>query len=134
MIHAFGLALDTTVSSASPASSLIGLAIAIVVIAGLWRVFAKAGQPGWAAIIPIYSTIVLLRIAGRPWWWLLLLLVPVANLIVAIMALNDVARAFGKGVGFTIGLILLSPIFFCILGFGSAQYQGSSQQQWQRAA
>ena len=105
-------------------SSLISLVIAVLVIVGGWKVFTKAGQPGWAFIIPIYNVLVLLRIVGRPWWWLLLLLIPVVNFIILILVELDLAKSFGKGIGFALGLIFLSPIFIPILGFGSAQYQG----------
>lgn len=66
----------------------------------------------------------LLRIAGRPWWWLLLMLIPIVNIVVLIIVYNDPSKSFGHGVGFTIGLIFLSPIFLCILGFGSSRYLG----------
>ena len=103
---------------------IVWLAIIILILAGMWKVYTKAGEPGWAAIIPIFNMYILLKIAGRPWWWLLLFLIPVINVIVALIVSLDVAKSFGKGLGFGIGLWLLSPIFYCILGFGSAQYQG----------
>jgi len=89
-----------------------------------WRIFEKAGKPGWAAIIPIYNTIVLLEIVGKPWWWLLLFLIPGVNFIFAIWMTNLLSLSFGKGVGFTIGLLLLSPIFYPILAFSNAEYIG----------
>ncbi|MDT8912640.1 DUF5684 domain-containing protein [Amycolatopsis sp. PS_44_ISF1] len=100
-----------------------GLLFLILMIIALWRVFTKAGRPGWAAIIPIYNVYVLLKIAGRSGWWLLLLLIPLVNLIVAIIVSLDVARAFGKGglFGF-FGLFLFSVIGYLILAFGSARY------------
>ena len=94
----------------------------ILIIAAWWKIFSKAGQPGWAAIIPIYNLIVWCKIVGRPAWWVLLLLICFP--IFFIILLIDLAKSFGKGVGFAIGLILLSIIFFPILGFGSATYQG----------
>ena len=102
------------------------LAFTILMIAAWWKIFSKAGQPGWAAIIPIYNWIVWCKIVGRPWWWILLLLIPFVNLIILIILMIDLAKSFGKGVAFGIGLILLAVIFFPILGFGSAQYQGPS--------
>jgi len=66
----------------------------------------------------------LLKIVGRPWWWILLFLIPIVNLVILILTYNDLSKSFGKGVGFTIGLLLLSFIFFPILGFGSARYIG----------
>ena len=89
-----------------------------------WRIFEKAGKPGWAALIPIYNTIVLLEIVGKPWWWLLLFFIPVVNLVFAIWMLNLLSISFGKGIGFTLGLLFLSPIFYPILAFGNAEYLG----------
>jgi len=103
---------------------LIWLAVMVTVIAGFFKVFTKAGQPGWAAIVPIYNVIVLLQIVRRPLWWIVLMLIPLVNVVVVIIVLIDLARVFGKGVGFAIGLLLLPFIFFLILGFGDARYQG----------
>lgn len=105
---------------------VIQLAIIILIIASFWKVFTKAGKPGWASIIPIYNIIVMLQIVGRPWWWLLLLLIPIVGLVIAIIVSIDMAKSFGKGAGFGIGLALLGFIFYPILGFGSATYQGPS--------
>lgn len=105
-------------------ANLIGLVVAIVMIASIWKIFSKAGEPGWAAIVPIYNLYVLFKIAGRPWWWLLLLLIPLVNLVIYIIVYIDLAKSFGKGVGFGIGILLLSFIFLPILGFGSARYLG----------
>lgn len=104
--------------------ALIQLAVVVLIIAGIWKVFTKAGQPGWAAIVPIYNLYILLKIAGRPGWWLLLFLIPLVNLVIAILVGIDVAKAFGKGVGFGLGLTFLGFIFYPILGFGSDTYQG----------
>ena len=102
----------------------ISLAVAIFLIAAQWKIFQKAEQPGWACIIPIYNTIVLLRIVGKPWWWLLLMLIPLVNIIFAIWMVNLLSKSFGKDEGFTIGLLLLGFIFYPILGFGRATYLG----------
>jgi len=106
---------------------LIFLAIVVGIIAGIWKVFTKAGKPGWAAIVPIYNLIVLLEIAGKPLWWFILFLIPIANLVAAILVGIAVAQKFGKGSGFGVGLALLGFIFYPILGFGDAKYQGASQ-------
>ena len=116
---------DDGAAAGGAGSSIIGLLIGILVIAGLWKVFTKAGKPGWAAIIPIYNLIVLLQIAGKPLWWIVLFCIPIVNFVVAIMVFINVAKAFGKGTGFALGLLFLSPIFIPILGFGSAQYIGT---------
>ena len=104
--------------------SLIGLIVGIVAIAAMWVIFSKAGRPGWAAIIPIYNTLQMIWLVGRPWWWILLLLVPLLNLIIAVILMNDLSSSFGHGVGFTLGLIFLAPIFMLILAFGSSEYRG----------
>jgi len=106
-------------------SSIIGLLVAVLVIAGMWKVFTKAGKPGWAAIIPIYNVVVLLQIAGKPLWWIVLLFIPIVNFVIAVMVMISLAKAFGKGTGFALGLLFLSPIFIPILGFSDAQYTGA---------
>ena len=103
---------------------IIALVVAIFLIIAMWKVFTKAGEPGWVSIIPIYNIYALCKIAGRPGWWLLLMLIPFVNFIVAIIVCIDIAKNFGKGAGFGIGLAFLGPIFFPILGFGSATYEG----------
>ncbi|MBI3004801.1 MAG: signal peptidase I [Ignavibacteriales bacterium] len=96
--------------------------VLVVYVAALWKVFAKAGEPGWAAIVPIYNLVVLLKIAGKPLWWIILLIIPLVNLIIDIIVSIEIAKKFGKGVGFGLGLALLGLIFYPILGFGDAQY------------
>ena len=99
------------------------IVFAVFMIICRWVIYQKAGKPGWAAIIPIYSTLVLLEIIRKPWWWLLLMFIPVVNIVFAIWAINLLAKSFGKNEGFTIGLILLPIIFYPILAFdNSAQY------------
>ncbi|HXE42330.1 MAG TPA: DUF5684 domain-containing protein [Candidatus Baltobacteraceae bacterium] len=102
----------------------IELVIIVAVIAGFWKVFVKAGKPGWAAIVPIYNVIVLLQIANKPLWWIILFFIPIVNLVMAILVGIAVAKNFGKSEAFGIGLALLGFIFYPILGFGDAQYQG----------
>jgi hypothetical protein len=106
---------------------LVVLAVALLVIIGLWKTFSKAGKPGWAAIIPIYNIIVMLEIAERPIWWILLYLVPFVNLVVYIIIALDIAKRFGKSTAFgIIALWLFAPIGFLMLGFGKATYKGGS--------
>lgn len=104
--------------------------IAIVVVAltfiGLWKVFKKAGKPGWAAIIPIYNIVVILEIVKRPTWWVILMFIPIVNFVIMIIVMIDLAKAFGKGTGFGLGLAFLNFIFIPILGFGKAQYIGNT--------
>jgi len=103
----------------------------LIVIIAHWKIFTKAGQPGWASIIPIFNFYILLKIIGKPSWWLILLIVPIANFIIAIWSANLLAKRFGKDELYTIGLLLLPFIFYPILGFGSAQYipLGNSQSE-----
>ena len=98
-----------------------------LMIASMWKIFAKAGQPGWASIVPIYNAIVMLKIAGKPAWWVILMLIPFVNFIVAIIATIGLARAFGKGTGFALGMVFLGFIFMPILAFGDSEYQGEGQ-------
>ena len=101
---------------------LVWLAVCIFVLAAWWKVYAKAGEPGWACLIPIYQIIVLDRIAGKPTWWffIYLFLGPIWWIMISLA----LAEKFGKGTGFGVGIMLLFPIFIPILAFGDAQYQG----------
>jgi len=105
--------------------SVVALIVAILVIASMWKLFSKAGQPGWAAIVPLYNYYVLLKVVGRPGWWLILLFIPLVNLIVALIVTYDLAKAFGKGMGYFLGLLFLGFIFYPMLAFGDAKYQGA---------
>ncbi|CAM3576512.1 hypothetical protein FSS13T_06570 [Flavobacterium saliperosum S13] len=87
-----------------------------------WKVFTKAGKPGWACLIPIYSGIVLLEIIKKPIWWIFMLLIPIANIYFAIVITNELSKSFGKTSAFTVGLIFLPFIFYPILAFGDAKY------------
>jgi hypothetical protein len=108
----------------SATTVFIMLVIAVIMIIANWKIYVKAGKPGWASIIPIYNVIVLLEIIGKPWWWILLMLIPVVNIVIAIWMNNLLSKSFGYGVGFTLGLIFLPYIFYPVLGFGNAQYKG----------
>lgn len=110
--------------------------IAILTIIANWKIFTKAGEKGWKSIIPIYNMVILFRISGiSPWWILLYLLAPVpligviASFGLMIYLYINLAKAFGKGAGFTVGLILLNTIFVMILGFGSSEYQLNKNQE-----
>lgn len=94
-----------------------------------WKIYEKAGQPGWACLIPIYNVIIFLRIIGKPWWWIFLFMIPVVNIVFAIWAVNLLSKSFGKEEGFTVGLILLGFIFYPILGLGDAKYVGPAGEQ-----
>jgi hypothetical protein len=105
------------------------LVISVVMLISHWKIFEKAGKPGWAAIIPIYNIIVLLEIIGKPVWWIFLIIFPCTSLIFAIWAINLLSKSFGQGEGFTIGLLLLGVIFYPILAFGNYQYLGPSAKE-----
>lgn len=100
-------------------------AVGVVFIVGMWKVFAKAGHPGWFVLIPIFNAYIMLKIAGRPGWWLLLYFVPIVNVVVAALIAMDIAKSFGQSAAFGIILLfLLGGIGYLILGFGSARYLG----------
>jgi len=125
----------TTSSSGSAAGVLLiivaWIVLYVVFALGMYGSFQKAGQPGWAAFVPVYNFIIMLKIAGRPmaWaWFLLLAVIPfvgsIALLVIYIIVLNDISVSFGHGGGFTAGLVLLGPIFWYILWLGPSQYRG----------
>ena len=88
-----------------------------------WIIYEKAGQPGWASLVPVYRTVVLLKIVKKPTWWLILLIfVPIVNIIILIKIIHQLSKKFGYGVGFTLGLIFLGIIFYPILAFGKSKY------------
>ncbi len=100
------------------------LVVIFLIIVPMWKIYTKAGQPGWAILIPIYNLLVLLKIVGKPGWWFLLFLIPFVNFVFLIWTLNLLSKSFGKDVGFTLGLLFLGFIFYPILGYGKAQYVG----------
>lgn len=108
---------------------ILALAFVVFFIASMWKVFEKAGQPGWACIIPIYNLYIMTKIVGKPGWWVVMFIIPIVNYIFLIWMYNLISKSFGKDVGFTLGLIFLAPIFWPILGFGSATYQGPAGAQ-----
>ena len=118
---------DIAVAAAAGVVGLIFILVYLVVVlflfTAMWKMFTKAGKPGWACIIPIYNLVVLIEITGKPLWWIVLLFIPFVNFVVAILINLALAERFGKGGGFAVGLILLPIIFIPILGFGSATYQ-----------
>jgi len=108
----------------SPTFLIFGLIVFIIEIAGMWKIFEKAGKPGWASLIPIYNAIVLLEIVGKPVWWIFLLIFPCTSFIFIIWLINLLSKSFGQGVGFTLGLIFFGFIFYPLLGFGDYTYVG----------
>lgn len=105
--------------------TIFAVAITVVAIVAMWKMFTKAGKPGWASIVPIYNVYVMLQIIGRPGWWLLLFFIPFVNIVIAVVIALDTAKAFGKDALFGIlGNFLFSPIGYLIIGFGKSQYVG----------
>jgi hypothetical protein len=103
---------------------VLGIALAILMIVCQWKIFEKAGQPGWACLIPIYNLIVMFQIAKKPEWWVILCFVPFVNIVISFIMIFAIAEKFGKSGGFAIGMILLPYIFFPVLAFGDSRYTG----------
>ncbi|WGQ08081.1 DUF5684 domain-containing protein [Pedobacter gandavensis] len=125
-------ALSDTSGSFLLGFGLFSFVLIVLNIIGMWKIFVKAGKPGWASIIPIYNTIVLIEIVGKPTIWILWLLIPCTAPIFSIWLLNLLSKSFGKTESYTVGLVLLSFIFVPMLGFGSAKYLGPSAAEAQR--
>jgi hypothetical protein len=115
---------DGAAGAAVGVMMFVYLGLFVITVIGLWKVFEKAGKPGWAAIIPIYNIIVLLEIVGKPAWWVILFLIPIVGFIMWIIVANQLSISFGQGIGITILLIFLSFVGFMVIGFGSARYLG----------
>ncbi len=116
------------VAASSPAVTGFSIFASILGIIAMWKIFTKAGEPGWAAIIPFYNVYTLFKITWGSGWKFLLLLIPIANIIIMIITEVKLAKAFGKSNGFAVGLVLLSTIFMLILAFGSSEYKGVPQK------
>jgi hypothetical protein len=108
---------------------IVVLAIAVFLIACQWKIYSKAGKPGWACLVPIYNIVVLLEIVNKPVWWILLMLIPIVNFVIAIIIIIELAKAFGKDGGFAVGLMLLPIVFYPLLAFGDSQYVYGDKEQ-----
>jgi hypothetical protein len=108
---------------------IIYVAILVLFIASNWAIYTKAGQPGWASIVPIYNLLVQADIVGISRWSVLLALIPIVNIVFLIYLMHLLAKSFGKEMGFTMGLIFLPFIFLPMLAFGDATYEGPAGQQ-----
>ena len=97
---------------------VLSMALSILMIISLWKIFKKAGKPGWASVIPIYNIYIMCEIAEKEWWYVLLSCVPFANIYAMIVLYNGMAKRFGKSGGFVAGMILLPVVFFPMLAFG----------------
>ncbi len=114
--------------------ALISLALLAVAAAGMWRVFAKAGLPGWGALVPYYNLVLVMRLAGKPGWWAIWFFVPLLNFVIYTIVTLEIAKNFGKGVAYTFGLLLLPPLFYVFLGLGRAVYNPTLLRLRQQAA
>lgn len=103
-----------------------GIPLIIVVINMIisWKIFVKAGQPGWASLIPIYNIFVLLQIIGKPWWWFFMFFIPSVNVVFVIWATNLFCKSFGKDFLWTIGMFFISFILLAVIAFGDSKYLG----------
>lgn len=109
--------------------AMIGLVIFIFYLFTVWRIFEKAGQPGFLAIIPLVNIYIMVtKLAGKPAWWILLMFIPIVNFFVGIMVIHAVSENFGQGIGFTLGLVFLGFIFYPLLAFGDYQFMGRKQK------
>ena len=101
---------------------LVIVALCALIVVSNWKIFKKAGQPGWASIVPIYNYVVMLQIIKKPLWWIVLFFIPLVNAVMAIVLVYNMAKVFGKGAGFTLGMIFLPFVFYPMLAFGDAVY------------
>ena len=108
---------------------IIYLAVLVLMVASMWKIYVKANEPGWAAIVPIYNIVVLLKIVGKPIWWIVLFIIPLVSLVAAVLIYVSFAKSFGKDTGYGIGLALLPFVVHPMLAFGSATYQGPSAKR-----
>ena len=104
----------------------VTLGLIVLIFAGFWKTFEKAGKPGWAGIIPIYNLYVLVKISGNAWYWFALFFVPVINLFATLKVSIDIAGKFNKGILFGLGLTFISFVFYPLLGFGGYQYNDAT--------
>lgn len=123
---ALGTAADAAAAGGLAVACVLYIAILVVVVIGGWKMLSKGGLLGVAILVPVWNSIALAQLAQKPWWWGLLTLIPLVGIVFAVLIMHGISTAFGRGVGTTIGLVLLFPIFACILGFGSAEYQGKA--------
>ena len=124
LMEGYDAAYAAAASGVSAVYAILSLAISVLTLVAMWKLFVKAGRAGWKCLIPFYNTYCLYDIAWGNGWLFLLMFVPCVNVVVGIMMLFKLAKAFGQGTGFGFGLVFLNTIFILILGFGSAEYVG----------
>ncbi|MCK5823392.1 MAG: signal peptidase I [Bacteroidales bacterium] len=105
------------------------ITISVLIIAfkiiTMWFLFEKGGEAGWISFIPIYNTITIIRIAGKPWWWIFFLLIPIVQIIFLVLIYDGLSNSFGKTSGFTVGLFFLTIIFMAIIAFDKSKFEGT---------
>ena len=116
--------MEFNASVSSPAASFFSIVICVLIIVSMWKIFVKAGEAGWKAIIPFYNLYIEYKLFWGKGWLFILTIIPIVNIVLAIMLYNKMSKSFGHGVGFTIGLLLLPEIFLPILAFNSDEYTG----------
>ncbi|TWT90843.1 hypothetical protein Mal64_12400 [Pseudobythopirellula maris] len=109
------------------------LGIALYCLAGAWKVFGKAGLPGWFALVPLLNAYLICKIAGKPGWWVVLLFVPLVNLVVLWRVVSGLAMWFGKTDLYAVGLFLVFPLFFAMIGHSTTRYRGLAAGSYVRS-
>ena len=123
-IYSYDYYYEAPVYTASPVVSIVSLVLGVLMIVAIWMIFKKAGKPGWAAIVPFYNIYTMYEITWGSGWRFLMLLIPIYNIILGIQTQVKLAKAFGKGGGFAVGLIFLPYVFYPILAFDGSTYLG----------
>lgn len=111
------------VPTVNPFLVILWLVVAIILIAANWKLFTKAGKPGWAVLIPIYNVIVYLQIVDKPVWWIVLFFIPIVNFVITIIVLLAFVQKFGKPGWHVVLALFLGVIYFPYLAFSSAEYK-----------
>lgn len=101
---------------------LIWTLVCLLMLVSMWKIFVKAGKAGWLALVPICNIVTMLEIAGMPTWYIFLMFIPIVNLIIGLMMLVNLAKAFNKSTGFLLGMVLLPVIFYPVLAFDKSKY------------
>ena len=115
---------------ASGFAAFFVFSFAFLMLASVWKVFEKSGRHGWEAFIPFYNLYALSKILGKSGWWMFLYFIPIVSTVAWIITAGQLSDKFGRGVGFAVGLFLLTPIFLPILAFGEAEYEGPYYQDY----
>lgn len=103
---------------------IIYFAMIVLIVVAQWIIYEKANQSGWAILIPIYNSIIMLRIIGKPWWWIFLFLIPLVNIVFVVWKTNLLSKSFGRDEGYTVGLIFLPYVFYPLIAFSKDKYIG----------